>query len=330
MKKRILSLFCAVLFISVSMFVWPCSSAQAEERNSIGYFTVSYTTYDTTYEAILKMYLKVINGYGTKKTGRHDLFNYWVIEDGPTDAPAKDLIKYAKENVGFYIMDINGDGVEELVINATMGRIYEIFTVDNGKVRELFRGSRHAACHLLNTNLIYRAYEMEGEPFAYYELWQLNGTGKAAFLEGYHYAYYSGENVNTQWYRSSSGMPNLNHTNSIGVYAEEAENWIEKQSSRVVRHRFVPFVAYEKFPDEPWDLGVLAKDNKTSTSVKIRIRKEPSQTSKVVSTNKVGTYVKILEKTDGYYKIRIGKKEGYVLEEYLIPVTWEENPVPVG
>ena len=329
MKRRILLLALAACYLVLGISAGPFGSAQAGNENSVGYFTVSYTTYDTTYAAILKMYLKVINGYQTKNFGRHDLFNIWVVWDGPSDAPAKTLINYAKENVGFYIEDINNDGVDELVINATLGRIYEIFTLDNGKVRELFRGSRHAACHLLNNHLIYRCIQMEGEPFSYYELWQLNGTGKAIFLEGYHGPDTPGSS-DAKWYKSSKGVTKLTHSENDRVSSEEAERWVVKQEKRVVRHRFIPFGVYEKFPEDPWNIGVLAKDNKTSTSVKIRIRKEARSNSKVIMTRKVGTYVKILEKVEGFYKIQIGKKEGYVQEEYLIPVTWEEKTEPEG
>ena len=329
MKKRVSELALAVCIFLLSMSFLPYGCIQAEEKNSVSYFNVSYTTYDTSYAAILKMYLKVINGYQTKDYGRHDLFNIWVIWDGPSDAPAKALIDYAKEYVGFYIEDINGDGVDELVINGTLGRIYEIFTMDNGKVRELFRGSRHAACHLLNNQLIYRNIQMEGEPFAYYELWQLNGTGKARFIKGYHGPCELGV-PDLNWFRSNAGATKLVHSQNDRVSSEEAEKWIEEQDSKVVRHRFIPFSVYEKFPDDPWDIGVLAKDGKTSTTAKIKIRKEPKPNAKVIMTKKVGTYVKILSKEEGYYHIKVGNKEGYVQEDFLIPITWEENPEPEG
>ena len=43
-------------------------------------FTVSYTTYDTTYDAILDMYIRVLNANGDDGR-RHDLFNDLIYAD---------------------------------------------------------------------------------------------------------------------------------------------------------------------------------------------------------------------------------------------------------
>lgn len=320
MKKKILALIVAACLILTGL-----SAVLAEEGD---FWTVSYTTYDVTYDAILKMYLKVINGYGNKNTGRHDLFNQIMFWEAPDEMTDREKISYVKRNVGYYIDDINHDGIEELVINATGGMIYEVFTMDNGKVRELIRGGGRYSCRRLNNDTFYR-FASGGAAYHDYEIWQMNGSGKVSFVEGYHHR---PDNVNLTevWFYSKAPAKYQNESAFIPVSADEAESWYMRQEENCVRKRFVPFIAYEKFADDPWDLGVLAKDNKTSTSAKIKIRKEPDQSSKVIMTQKVGTYVKILEKVDGYYKIRIGKKEGYVLEEYLIPVTWEEDPEPVG
>ena len=302
MLKRIGVLLLSACLIITGLLLNPWNCAQALSQKAITDWAVSYTTYDTTYEAIIKMYLKVINGYDAKNYGRHDLFNIRIIWDGPSDAPSKYLIQYAKENAGFYIEDINQDGIDELIINSTHGRIYEIFTIDEDKVREVFRGSRYGACYLLNNGKIYRCYQIEGEEYVYHELWQMNGTGKADFIEGYH-------TDQSDWYRSETDIRKIEHSQSERVSTAEAENWVNEQEKRIVRHRFIPFKSYEKMKDDPGNIAVLAKDNKTSGSAKIRIRREPSQNAKIVETKKVGTYVKVLSKEDGYYKIRIGKNK---------------------
>ena len=317
MKKRIWA-FLMILCLLGSIAFNP---ALAEEAD---FWAVSYTTYDVTYDAILKMYLKVINGYGSKNLGRHDLFNQIMFWDVPDETTDREKIAYVKRDIGFYIDDINHDGIEELVINGTGGRIYEVFTMDNGRVRELIRAGGRYDCHRLENGMFYR-YASGGASHHDYEIWQMNGTGKVSFVEEY---LMRPDNVNLRdvWYYSKKPVRQSGNAGEREVSASEAENWIAQQEKSIVRKRFVPFIAYEKFPDDPWNIGVLAKDNKTSTTVKIRIRKEPNQSSKVVMTQKVGTYVKILSKENGYYRIRIGKKEGYVLEDFLIPVTWEENP----
>ena len=314
--KKLLALMTAVCLAVISL----AAVAQADDDAS---WTVSYTTYDVTYDDVLTMYLKVINGYGTKNYGRHDLFNYLMFQDAPMESSDSEKISYVKRNIGFYIDDINEDGVEELVIVATGGLIYEVFTVDDGKIRELFRGGGRYDCRRLSNNTFYRVAS-SGASYTDHEIWQMNGTGKVSYVKGYHLRPGGG------WYYSQAPAKYRDESAFTRTSASEAENWYMQQEKKVVRKRFVPFIAFEKFPDDPWDLGVLAKDNKTSTTVKIRIRKGPSNSTKVIGTYQVGTYVRILSKVDGYYKVKVGKKEGYVAEEYLIPVTWEEYPDPVG
>ena len=319
MKKRIRFLF---VIICLASFLSGFSLSYAESDP----WAVSYTTYNVTYDAVVKQYLKLINGYQTKNYGRHDLFNDMMFWDAPDETTIKEKIAYVKRDIGFYSADINQDGIDELVINGTGGRIYEVFTMDDGKVRELIRGGGRYDCHLLNDGTFYR-FGSSGAAYHDYEIWQMNGTGKVSYAEGYSMR---PDNVNLKdiWFHTKRPSRQYDAEKGEPVSASVAESWIAQQENRIVRHRFVPFIAYEKFPDDPWNLGVLAKDNKTSTSAKIRIRKEPDDHAKVSVTKKVGTYVKVLAKENGYYKIMIGNKEGYVKEEYLIPVTWQENDTP--
>ena len=327
MKKRMMSLLLIICLLMTYMIVVPDSYALAA-GGEVDFWAVSYTTYDVTYEAILKMYLKVINGYQTKNYGRHDLFNEFLFWDYEDTADLRKLISSVKSNIGYYIDDINQDGIEELVINSTGGYIYEVFTMDNGRVRELIRAGGRYTCQRLNNGLFLRCGS-GGAMRHNHELWRMNGTGKVSIVEAY-YARPDEQALYEVCYRSTADVRKTESVNGQRVSSTAAKNWIAQQEKKVVRKRFVPFSAYEKYQDDPWDLGVLAKDNKTSTTVKIRIRKEPKANAKVIETKKVGTYVKILAKENGYYKIQIGNKIGYVQEEYLIPVTWGEEPEAVG
>lgn len=285
-------------------------------------WAVSYTTYDVTYDAILKMYLKVINGYRTKNYGRHDLFNEHIFWDYEDTADLKEWISVVKRNVGYYVDDINQDGIDELVINSTGGFIYEVFTMDEEKVRELIRGGGRYTCQRLNNNMFYR-WAHGGVSHQDYEVWQMNGTGKVKFVDGYHLRDDDGGR-SASWYHSNKPV-RLSDSMGTPVSMTEAEGWIKKKENSIIRKRFIPFSAYEKYQDDPWNIGVLAVNSKTTGSSKIRIRKEAKQKSKVVTTKKVGTYVKVLAKEDGYYWIQIDNKTGYVREEYLIPVSWEDR-----
>ena len=69
-RKLLAVIFLPMLVISL------IAVAQADSYS----YEPSYTTYDTTYDAILKMYIRVINGYGRKTSeGRHDLYNEFIM-----------------------------------------------------------------------------------------------------------------------------------------------------------------------------------------------------------------------------------------------------------
>ena len=292
-------------------------------------FTVSYTTYDTTYEKIMKMYLKVINGYGTANYGRHDLFNDMIF-GGMEEWDTKRLISEVKRNTGFMLYDVNQDGVDELLIGSSGGWLYEVFTVDQGRVRELIRAggygtaSSEYSCALLASGMFYR-HGHGGAGLDYYELWEMNGTDKVYFVDGYHTEYAwdaDAQNGSEVWYRSGAPM-NQPGASKTRVDAAVAKQWVKKQEWSIYAKKFVPFSVFEKYPEDPWNVAVLSVNGTYNTTAKVNIRKEASASSKLVATKNVGTYVKVLDKEGDFFRIAFGNKEGYVQQEYLTPLTYE-------
>ena len=131
--KKIISL--GILLVALTTVLWGTASANP--------FPVSYTTYDTTYEAIVKMYIRVLNAGGDEGR-RHDLFNTKIIAydmdiswlKNSSKAELDRTISATKHTYGYRILDLNGDGVEELIIGNNGGDIIELFTLENGRVRE--------------------------------------------------------------------------------------------------------------------------------------------------------------------------------------------------
>ena len=173
MKKRFLLLLLVLCLVCTDSVFWPPNKAAAESEYP---WAVSHVTYDVTYDAILKLYLKIINGYKTKDYGRHDLFNDFVFWDLFVEDPdPQKTVRYIKNTLGFYIDDMNQDGVDELVILMTGGYIYEVFTMDEGRVRELIRAGGRYNCRRLNDNTFLR-WCFRGAPDNSYEIWKMNGT----------------------------------------------------------------------------------------------------------------------------------------------------------
>ena len=149
-------------------------------------FAVSYTTYDTSYDAILKMYIRVLNANGNDGR-RHDLFNSLIWNDFHHDmeSPIKTRMEETKKRVGYCIYDLNGDGIDELIIGESYSYVNEVFTMDNGKVRELIRAGVKYQCALLENGEFFR-YMYGGGAQASNVVWSMNGTGPVRFVEGYY------------------------------------------------------------------------------------------------------------------------------------------------
>ena len=298
--------------------------------SSADQFTPSHVTYDTTYEKILKMYLKVINGYRTANYGRHDLFNDMLF-GGMEGWETREAVSYVKSHCGFMLYDVNQDGIDELLIGSGGGSLNEVFTMDNDKVRELIRAggygtaSSEYSCALLADGMFFR-HGHDGAGYDFYETWQMNETGKVSYVEGYHTEAYWDSDSQTggeYWYRSSAPMSKISYNQSKRVEASVAENWVKTQEWNIFNKKFVPFSVYEKYPDDPWNVGVLSVKGATNSTAKVNIRKEMDQKSKLVATKNVGTYVKVVTKEGEYFKIAFDNKEGYVHQDYLTPLTYE-------
>ena len=283
------------------------------------HFTPSYTTYDTTYEKILKMYLKVINGYGTANYGQHDLFND-AIYGADYESDYKTVISQTKRNTGFMLFDVNQDGIDELLIGSSGGWLFEVFTMDEGRARELIRAGGYGmassvySCALLANGMFYR-YSHNGAVHDYYETWQMNGTDKVSFVEGYHTDGVwdpEAQVENVVWYRSDAPKDRVTSSPSARVKESVAKDWIRQQEWNIYVKKFVPFSVYEKYPDDPWNVAVLSVNGAYNTTAKIKIRKEADANSKLVATKNVGTYVKVLDKEGEYFRIAFGNKEGYI------------------
>ncbi len=324
MPRKIISILLTVL-----LFLLVVIDSAMSENN---FFTVSYTTYDTTYEAILKMYLKVINGWETVNYGRHDLFNNLVMELISPEDGLQTRINYTKTHLGYLVYDINKDGIDELLIGTDCGWIHEVFTIDSGKVRELIRAgaagtaSSVYSCALLDNGLFFRHYH-PGGGMDNYELWKMNGTGAVSYVEGYHtdqsFDWQETDDPDVwKWFIARNPFPQGNVASvETRISTAQGDAWLREQENKVERKRFIPLSVYEKFPDDPWNIAVLSLNGKTSGEAKINIRKKPTKRSGLVVSKKVGTYVKILSDEGDYYMILIEGKEGYVQKDFITVLT---------
>lgn len=325
-----------------------CLTIQVDQAFCDDYniYVASYKTYDTTYDDILKMYLKVMPAQCREQSRRrHDLYNEFMYDDlspyymegvmtreyekldnaGKT-AKRKELqektLQYMKSTVGYAILDVNSDGIDELIIGRDGSYIYELFTMDEGKVRELVKAGYRYSCHLLNDGGLIR-YASDGGAFFGDILYRMNGTNKVEFVRGYYYNGQVGYDNNLGddcWFR----ITNPNHFSAVTmdqhVPTSEVNAWISEYESNYAHIHFIPLSAYEKGMSGD-GIAVLSLNGKTSSSQKIRIRTKPDSKSRILVEKKAGTYVKALSMEGDYYQITIDKKTGYVHKDYITLIT---------
>lgn len=320
MTRRIV---CLLLMAMMSV-----SIAIAED--DVSPYAVSYTTYDTTYEKIVAMYIRVLNAYAAGKSdGHHDLFNP-LIELDIDETSRQGSVNWVKTHIGFAVMDINNDGTDELLIGDGV-QAYEIFTVDNGKVRELIRAGRRYSCHIMRDGTL-RRFSYHGADLYSEEIWEMNGTSGTRFIDGYVFVC-----ANPRY--SSDGTYEFDHciihvTNSKQRSAaialmekpldsDSAQRCISREQYDIwdanhqpVKWGFIPFAAYEKL-GETGQIGIVHVDGKTSGNKTVNMRKKPEKGSRLVKKLKVGTYIAILETDGDYFKVSVDGKEGYIESRYV-------------
>ncbi len=286
-------------------------------------FTVSYTTYDTTYDAILDMYIRVLNANGDDGR-RHDLFNDLIYTDFHHDHESSMAARMTetKNRVGYCIYDLNNDGISELIIGENYSYVNEVFTLDNGKVRELIRAGGKYSCSLLDGGVFYR-YSRSGGAFASSAVWKMNGTAEVQFVEGYYMDnefgsvsangnYYSHE---YQWFRMRNADDGAGSAESI-VSVDEYQAWLNEQDQKLLQLNFIPFAAYEQGINTE-NAGIISVNGKMDGREEVRVRAAAKRNSKLVKNLKTGTYVGILGEEDNYYKVTLGKTEGYIQKDFL-------------
>ena len=307
-------------FVIVLVLLVILRAAAAKADN----YTVSYTTYDATYDGILKMYIKVLNNYGTRQTGRHDLFNDMIIADFDSDydGPIKSRISETKNRVGYCIYDLNNDGIEELIIGEDPSYVFEVYTMDNGRIRELIRAGYKYNCALLEGGRFFRIGK-DGAVKDSFTLWNMNGTEKVSFREGY---IRDGQPEDPALSHLKTEM-NFFRMTDQKVYSGTPETlvstdqfleWMKGIDQSVLQVSFIPLSLYEQgIGAGQHEIGIISVDGKTHGNATVRLRAKASPKSKVLKNCRVGTSVIILGEQEGYYNVRVGGQEGYIQKEYL-------------
>lgn len=321
MKKNSCLLLCLIMLFGIISF-------SMTEDDYVDPYIPSYKTYDTTYDDILKMWIRVING---EDNGQHDLFNdnyyYDFAESGPT---------FAKDSIGYVIQDLNHDGSDELILTYIYPRysnkassIFSLFTTTkDGKVRELIRsGARSSTCLSKDGEILQYASESGHELFCY--IYHFNGTNALNLYEGY---FYTDEDYRlSPKDRFDAVVPGTHYYYSIGknqytvpdgqapLDTEQIDQRLAAFDENQVTFYVTSLADYERKECGP-QYTILSVNGKTKGSSTVNIRQKPDKKSKLVATKKVGTKVEILEEDGDYYLVSIGSKKGYVQKQYVSTV----------
>ena len=287
-------------------------------------FTASDVTYNTTYHEILDMYIETLNAYERYDPGEHDLFNELIISDFDSDyeSPMKNRIAETKSKVGFCIFDLNHDGIDELIIGENPSYIFEVFTIENGRIRELVRAGYHYDCTLLENGQFYRVAK-DGAAWNSFTIWEMNGTGKVTFVDGYirdeepSDRSLGGHNNALLFFKMTDSQMRNGTIDNL-VSCDQFLTWMKNVEQKVLQFYFIPLEFFEQTSESDYSkIGIVSVDGRTSGESYVRIRTEPNRRAKVLQKCKVGTYVIIDDEEEGYYKVRLNYRVGFMQKEYV-------------
>ena len=169
------SLLTTLAFLLTLTLLIGCSNPPTETEslesstaaNATGEVSPAETEDDTTSYYIDVVYEQQIKRYHTAISHQWDMESYWDQEMSSM------VVHYYDEtpldNVGFTLMDLDGDGIPELIIGAILGSdrdplVFEIWTVHNGDPVMLAQSGSHNRYYLQYSeeeNLWSVAYEAE-------------------------------------------------------------------------------------------------------------------------------------------------------------------------
>ena len=303
----------ALLVLLVSFVLRPTAFAASEDEDMP--YAASSKEYDLSYEDIISLYrLEFLSLNEDRDHVPHRLFNDLIwMDEYSCDLAA------IKAEIGYALKDINGDGTEELLIGRSPAYINEVFTIRNGKTKELLRAGYRYDCCLLDDDTLYRTGS-NGAVFYSSELYRMDDTGAIVFVKGYsqdgEYAYEHGMGDDEEaWFSMpdaqtiyGSDMPE--HL----VETKEARDWIESCESHFAD---IPFTLLFKDKQDEFT-GVVTVKGKQTGNDKVRIRRTPDRKGKILASLKVGTKLTVTGEENGYYRVKLPEGEGYILKEFLV------------
>lgn len=306
-RKGAAALLCALLFFCFS-------GAGAEEAENP--FQTADVPFETTYEEILDLYLGVFSAVDRGRIPEeNELINLRVLgEFDPGDTSAGKPIRQLKKQYGFGVMDLNGDGSPELFIDNSFGLILQVFTMENGKVRELIRAGNRYSCLLLRDGRFFR-HRFDGRESRQDEIWAMEG-GRVVFLEGCLYEEGAEKDESAPFPRFLIRSERGGSAPDNRMAKKEYNDWLRRVESEILNPAFIPFAARETGIGIE-NIGIVSLEGETDVSSTVRIRAAASKKGKLVQKLKVGTYVDILAREGDFYKIRLKTLEGYIPQKFL-------------
>lgn len=195
---------------------------------------------DSPYKVVLdKYYLALSEGWGPA-TMMENGINYMLSQYGDTDMLA---------DTGYYIGDLDGDGVDELVIgnigdnDFVVNMIYDFYTMGDDGLELQFSGTERNRLYMCDNGIFIN-----------------EGSSSAAHSETLYYklensAFYFEEAVifdsemdpEANWFYTVDYS--MEREKMKPVTSEEATDFIEERESHVTRPNYIPFTDY---PNQEW------------------------------------------------------------------------------
>lgn len=238
-----------ILLVNATIFLSACSvsndSSNEVNNSSVESNKSEENDKETPQEEYLESYSEIIDDY-------YVALNEKWEPAALSNASLSILLPYSYKgdtlsNVGYALMDIDSNGIPELLIGAIAGdsfvdkMIFAMYTLSDDKASLVFNGSERNRYYLCSDNSIANEGSA-GAANSSYSIYNLDSDGKSLKVIETVFSDLNSEN-NVSWYLTTN--EDLDSSNATSITEDEAIAKRESYENKYIQVKFTPFESWD-------------------------------------------------------------------------------------
>ena len=156
-----------------------------------------------------------------------------IVEIIGTERASGKSLKEIESEIGYTLVDINSDGVDELIfaeryLYQDKNRILAIYTLQNDRPIILADGGFRCAFYLLNDNMIYNSGS-NGASYTIWGLYKINSGNDALEATDFYFTEYNDSKNDWYWYHNTTGEYDKNVSECLSLASDNNSSILQKK-----------------------------------------------------------------------------------------------------